>query len=64
MGNKSEGYKRYYFIAIILISLGVIYSTTLKDTVGSLGTVFIALGSILILVALSKKRREVEHNDK
>lgn len=40
-------YRRFIFIAIMIIALGITFSTTLKDTVGSFGNVLIAWWSFL-----------------
>ena len=64
METKLEGYKRYFYMATVIIALGVIFSTTLRDAVGSLGSVFIAIGALLFIVALSKKRKEAEQKNK
>jgi len=53
-----EGYKRILFIGIIVIALGVIFSTTLSDKLGSLGTVFIAIGGLLFIASMSRKKKE------
>lgn len=55
--NKLERYKRYIFMGIIIIALGVSFRTTLEDTAGSLGTVFIALGGFFLIVGMSMKRK-------
>ena len=55
-----SSYKRIMFAGIIAISLGVVYSTTLSETSGSLGTVLIAIGGFLFVVAMSRKRKEDE----
>jgi len=59
MGNKSklEEYKRFIFIGIIIIALGITFSTSLKNSFGSLGTVFIAVGSLFIIIGMSKKKK-------
>ncbi len=60
MIKETGNYKRYIFIAIIIISLGITFNTTLKDTAGSLGTVFIAVGGLFFIIGMSKKRNEDE----
>ena len=60
MGNKPklEEYKRFIFIGIIIIiALGITFSTSLKNSFGSLGTVFIAVGSLFIIIGMSKKKK-------
>lgn len=58
MEKKLEEYRKYIFIGIIIIALGVTLSTTMKDTVGSLGTVLIAVGGLFFIIGMSKKRKE------
>ncbi len=53
-----EGYKRILFIGIIVIALGVIFLTTLSDKLGSLGIVFIAIGGLLFIASMSRKKKE------
>jgi drug/metabolite transporter superfamily protein YnfA len=61
---KVREYKRFVFIGIIVISLGITFSTTLKEGYPSLGPVFVALGGFFILIGLSKKRTLKESKDK
>ncbi|WP_228853497.1 hypothetical protein [Aegicerativicinus sediminis] len=58
MTKKLEPYKRYIFLGIIFIALGVSFSTSLGDETGSLGTVFIAVGGLFFIIGMSKKRKE------
>jgi len=64
MNNKTETYRKFIFIGIIIIALGITFTTTLKDTVGSLGTVLIAVGGLFFIIGMSKKRKEGERNNK
>ncbi|MDC1226461.1 hypothetical protein N8013_02305 [Algibacter sp.] len=64
MDTKLEKYKRFIFIGILIIALGVTFSTTLKETVGSLGIVFIALGGLFFIIGMSKKRKKDEQKNK
>ena len=57
MAKKLEEYKRYIFIAIIIIALGITFTTTAKDTIGAIGTVFIAIGGLLFIIGMNKKRK-------
>ncbi len=50
-------FQRIFFIGIILIALGVSFNTTLKDSLGSLGTVMIALGGLFFIAAMAEKRK-------
>ena len=51
-------YKRLIFLSIILIALGVSFNTTLD--IGSLGTVFIAVGGLFLIAGMARKRTEDE----
>ena len=59
-----EGYKRILFIGIIVIAFGVIFSTTLSDTLGSLGIVFAAIGGLLFIASMSRKKKEEDEAKK
>ena len=59
-----EGYKRIFFVGLIVIALGVIFSTTLSDKLGSLGIVFIAAGGLLFIASMSRKKKEEAEAEK
>lgn len=50
--------KKAFYISLVLIALGVSFSTTLSDHVGSIGTVFIAIGGLFLIIALNKRNQE------
>jgi len=56
MKTRSSEYKHFLFIGITLIALGINFSTTLQNSFGSLGTVFIAIGGLFFIIAMNKKR--------
>lgn len=62
--KKIEEHKKYFFISIIIIVLGINFSTVMKDPFGSLGTVFIAIGGLFFIIALNKKREANKKNNK
>jgi len=62
--DKIEGYKRPLFIGAVIIALGITFTTTLKDSVGSVGIVFIAVGGLFFIIGMKKKRIEDEQNKK
>lgn len=64
MKNQLENHRKYIFIGIIIIAFGITFSTTLKDTLGSLGIVFIVVGAIFFIIGMSKKRKSDEKNNK
>jgi galactitol-specific phosphotransferase system IIC component len=53
-----ENYRKYIFLGIIIISLGIVFSTTLQDSIKSLGTVLIAVGGLFFIIGMSKKNKE------
>jgi hypothetical protein len=56
MKKQLEKYKRYIFVGIILIALGVTFSTTVNDNGTSLGSVLIALGGLFFIIGMKQKR--------
>ena len=59
-----QGYKRIFFIGLIAIVLGIILSTALSDKLGSLGIVFIAIGGLLFIASMSRKKKEESEAEK
>ncbi|KAA3627465.1 MAG: hypothetical protein DWQ02_19680 [Bacteroidetes bacterium] len=55
MGQKR--FQRIFFIGIILIAIGVSFNTTMRDSLGSIGTVMIALGGLFFIAAMAEKRK-------
>ncbi len=62
--EKLKGYRRSLFLGIVLIALGITFTTTLKDSVGSIGIVFVAVGGFFFIVGMSKKRKKDEQKNK
>ena len=58
-----EKYKRCIFMGIVIIALGIYFTTTIKDSVGSLGTVFTAIGGLFFIIGMSLKRKNEEKNE-
>lgn len=58
MNNRLERYKRFIFLGIIIIALGITFSVNMKEEVGSLGTVFIAVGGLFFILGMNMKNRE------
>ena len=63
MKKKLEGYRRYLYFGIIIIALGVTFSSAMQSNFGSLGIVFIAIGGPFFIIAMSKKRKEEEQKN-
>ena len=55
-------YKRIFLISLALIALGVTFSTSLKDSVGSIGTVFIAVGGLFFIISMAQKKKWEQEN--
>jgi hypothetical protein len=60
MKKQEAAYRKFIFAGIIVIAMGIAFSTTLKESVGSLGTVFIAIGGLLFIFGMNEKRKEDE----
>lgn len=54
--EDNPNYRKFFFFGIIQIALGVVFSTSLEETSGSLGVVLIALGGLFFIIAMKKKR--------
>ena len=50
--------RRMLFFSITLVALGVIFSTTLSESFGALGTVFIAVGGLFFIIAMANRKKE------
>jgi multisubunit Na+/H+ antiporter MnhB subunit len=65
MKNKLNQTKRLIFMGIIITSLGVVLTTTLAAKIGAIGIVFIAVGGLLFIIGMNrKKQEEVDSQDK
>ena len=54
--EKLEGYKRPLFLGAVIIALGITFTTVLKETVGSIGIVFIAVGGLFFIIGMNYQR--------
>jgi Sec-independent protein secretion pathway component TatC len=64
MMEKIEGYRRYLYISATIIAIGITFTTLLKDTVGSIGVVFVAIGGLFFIIGMRKKQKEDEQKKK
>jgi predicted membrane channel-forming protein YqfA (hemolysin III family) len=62
--GKLKGYKRSLFLSAVMVALGITFTTIMKDTLGSVGIVFIAVGGFFFIVGMNKKRKEDEKKNK
>lgn len=58
---EALNYKVTFLISLILIALGTIASTTMKEESSSLGTVMISVGGVFLIISMAKKRAETEN---
>jgi|Deesub1362B_J571_1020462.scaffolds.fasta_scaffold01069_6 hypothetical protein len=62
--GKLKGRKRSLFLSAVLVALGITFTTIMKDSLGLVGIVFIAVGGFFSIVGMSKKRKEDGKNNK
>ncbi|MCP3930922.1 MAG: hypothetical protein GY705_17690 [Bacteroidetes bacterium] len=55
---KKLDYKRIFLGSLLFFVLGVVFKTVLKESANSLGTVFIAVGSLFLIASMAAKRNE------
>ena len=53
-----QGYQRNIYLGIIIIALGITLSTTMAESVGAIGTVMIAVGSLFLLTGMARKSKQ------
>ncbi|PLX09002.1 MAG: hypothetical protein C0596_04160 [Marinilabiliales bacterium] len=58
-----KDYKKTFYIGIIVIALGITLTTTFSEETGSLGIVMIAIGGLLFIAAMSKKKKQKDKED-
>lgn len=52
-----EEYQKFIYLGLIVIAIGIIFTTSLKETVGSFGNVLVAVGGLLFIIGMSKKQK-------
>jgi hypothetical protein len=62
MKKRLEEYRRFIFAGTIVIALGISFNSGLGENSGSLGTVFVAIGGLLFIIGMSKKKEEENKN--
>ena len=58
--TQVPSYERASILSIVLIMLGAIYSSNLYVDVAFIGSLFLAIGSIFLIMSLVGKRKEEE----
>lgn len=59
-----KGYKRIVYIGMIVIALGITLSTALSEDVRPIGIVFIAIGGLLFISGMNRKKEEDANKNK
>ena len=59
MGQKMS-YQQFIYIGIVIIALGVTFSTTMDGSFKPLGVVLIAVGGLFFISGMAQKRKETE----
>lgn len=57
MKLQELNYKQFLFISLLIIALGIVFNTSLKEQTGAMGNVLIAIGGLSLIIAMSKKRQ-------
>ena len=52
-----ETYKRKIYMGMIMITLGIVFNTTMKENMASIGTIFIAIGGLFFISGMAEKRK-------
>ncbi|HKK61702.1 MAG TPA: hypothetical protein VJ951_04030 [Bacteroidales bacterium] len=55
MTQEPGSYRRLIYIGVIVVVLGISFTTLLNDSVGELGLVFVVVGGALFGVGMHKK---------
>jgi len=61
---EKRRYKRIFYLALVCFALGAVFSITLKEITGSLGTVFIGLGGLFLISSMAAKKKFYDNNKK
>ena len=55
MKKSWKDYHRIFYIGNIIVTLGIVMRTVMKDSLGGLGIVFISIGLLFYINAMSQK---------
>lgn len=58
-----QGYRRQIFFSMLMIALGVVFTTTLNKNSGTVGIVFIAIGGLFFIIGMYNKKKEDEEGN-
>ena len=56
MSNNLSGYRRYLYIGVVTIIIGILVTTNLSDQISSLGIILIAVGVLLFVIGIGQKK--------
>lgn len=61
---KNKGlYQKYLFTGILLVLVGLVCTMALKDPLEPIGNILVAIGGLLVVFGLSKKKRSEKKGD-
>ena len=58
MEDIKKSYQRFIFMGMVIIDMGITFSTTMSNSFGTLGVVFIAIGGLFFIIGMHKKKLE------
>jgi predicted membrane channel-forming protein YqfA (hemolysin III family) len=61
--KKLAEYQKFIYLGIVVIALGIVFTTSLRETAGYFGNVLVAIGGLLFIVGMSKKKRSEKDTD-
>jgi predicted membrane channel-forming protein YqfA (hemolysin III family) len=53
-------FKKMIYLATVIVSIGVILTTTLKESARPIGVVMIATGGLFFIIGMNKKKRRIK----
>lgn len=57
MKSNNLTFRAFIFAGIIIIALGIILNTSESEASGSMGPVLTAVGTLFLIIGMSKKRK-------
>ena len=63
MPEKLSEAKRFIYFGLLIISLGLIYSTTLAESLGAFGMLFMVMGGLFFIIGMRKRKQEEDNKE-
>lgn len=61
--KKLAEYQKFIYLGIVVIALGIVFTTSLRETAGYFGNVLVAIGGLFFIIGMSKKKRSEKDVD-